>query len=474
MSTTTVQAGWLPRLQRWAELVRSAVRGVGVDPARDPLARSIVFLAVPMVLEMLMESVFVVVDMFFVARLGAESIAAVGFTESILALLYTLAGGLSIGVTAVVSRRVGEGDGEGAANGAAQALGLGVLLAILMGVAGLRFAPDLLRIMGAEPGVIAMGSGYARVMLGSSGIILLLFLMNAAFRGAGDAAVAMRVLWLANIVNLVLDPLLIFGIGPFPRLGVTGAAVATTIGRGLAVLAQLLILFRGSGRLAVRSRHLRLQPALMARVLRLSGTGMFQIFIATASWIGLVRILSGFGSQPLAGYTITLRIIMFVLLPAWGLANAASTMVGQALGARNPVRAERAVWLAARMNLGFLGATGTFLLIAAPMVVSWFGADATTAAYAAQSLRIVSAGFYFYAVGMVLTQAFNGAGAPWTPTIISLFCFWLGELPLAWVLARPVGLGPTGVYLAIAIAFSAVAIVASVLFRRGRWKTAVV
>jgi putative MATE family efflux protein len=302
----------------------------------------------------------------------------------------------------------------------------------------------------------------------------LLFLINASFRGAGDAAVAMRVLWLANLFNLVLDPLLIFGIGPFPELGVTGAAVATTTGRSVAVIAQLATLLLGSGRLRIHIRHLRLQLNLMTKLVRLSGTGMFQIFIAVASWIGLVRILSAFGSEALAGYTIAIRIVMFALLPAWGLSNAAATMVGQSLGAKDPDRAERAVWMAAFMNLAFLGTIGILFMTGAPLIVAQFGGEGQTAAFAVAALRIVSAGFFFYAFGMVLTQSFNGAGAPWTPTILNLFCFWLWELPLAWFLSHRASLGPTGVFTSIAIAFSTLAVVSAVLFRRGRWKASVV
>jgi putative MATE family efflux protein len=474
MSTTGLDRKPFARLRSGLELTRAAVRGVGVDPARDPLGRAIVFLAVPMVLEMIMESIFVVVDIFFVARLGPDSVAAVGLTESMLALVYTVAGGLSIGVTAMVARRMGERDPDAAANAAVQAIALGVLVALVFGTLGGIFAPRLLRLMGGSAEVVAVGTNFTRIMLSGSGVILLLFLINAAFRGAGDAAIAMRVLWQANLVNLFLDPMLIFGIGPFPELGVTGAAVATTTGRGLAVISQLLTLLLANGRLRVRARHLRLHLSIMARMLRLSGTATLQIFIGTASWIGLVRILSGFGSQALAGYTIAIRIVLFALLPAWGLANAAATLVGQSLGAKNPERAERAVWQAAFMNLIFLGSIGLLFEIAAPFIVSHFGADRETMHWGVLGLRVVSAGFFFYAYGMVLTQSFNGAGDTWTPTILNLFCFWLWEIPLAWVLSHRAGWGPVGVFLAVTIAFSTIAVVSTILFRRGRWKLSVV
>ncbi len=458
----------------WLGVVGDALRGRSGDPARDPLGRAIVLLAVPMVLEMLMESVFAVVDIFFVSRLGAAAVAAVGLTESLLTVVYTVAMGLSIGVTAIVARRTGEGDAEGASVAAVQAIVLAVVTAVVLGIIGVRGAPALLGVMGAGDDVVAIGSGYAAVSLGTNGVVLLLFLLNAAFRGAGDAAVAMRVLWVANGLNIVLDPLLIFGVGPFPELGVTGAAVATAIGRGTGVALQLYLLLRAGGRLRVAARHLSIRLAIMARVLRLSATGMLQAFISTASWIALIRIISGFGSEAVAGYTISIRIILFALLPAWGLGNAAATLVGQGLGAGDPDRAERAVWLAAAMNLAFLGMVATLFIMAAPTVVGIFGADAATHDYAVQGLRIISICFFPYAFGMVVTQSFNGAGAAWTPTLLNLLCFWLWEIPLAWSLAYRFGFGPSGVFAAIAIAFSTLAVLSALIFRRGKWKAVVV
>lgn len=419
-----------------------------------------------------MESLFAVVDIFFVSKLGDPAMAAVGLTESMLTLVYTAAMGLGIGTTAMVARRTGEGDREGAARATVQAVVLGFGAAALIGVAGAVFAPDLLRLMGADEAVVETGTSYTRIMLGGNVVIMLLFLQNAAFRGAGDAATAMRVLWLANGLNIVLDPLLIFGLGPFPELGVQGAAVATTIGRGTAVLVQMHVLLRRGGNLRVRRPDLRLRPAVMARLVRLSATGALQTLIGTASWILLVRVTAAFGSAALAGYVIGVRIVLFALLPAWGLANAAATMVGQSLGAGQPERAERAVWLACKMNLAFLGVVGVVFFAFAPALAGLFGGSAETADVAASCLRIVAAGFFFYAYGMVLTAAFNGAGAVWTPTVINLFCFWLWEVPLAWLLAFPLGMGPNGVFLAIAIAFSTLAVVSGALFKRGSWKTA--
>lgn len=450
--------------------LREALRGSHGDFTEVPIGRAVILLAIPMVLEMALESVFAVVDVFWVSRLGASAVATVGLTESILALIYTLAIGLSIAATAMVARRIGERDREGAARTAVQAIALGVLIAVPLGLAGALLAPRLLAWMGAAPDVVASGSRFTAVMLGGNIVIVLLFLINAIFRGAGDAAVAMRVLWLANAINLVLDPCLIFGWGPFPALGVTGAAVATTTGRGIAVLVQLATLARGTGRLSIRREHLALDPKTMLALLRLSGSAMVQSLIGTASWIGLVRILSSFGSAALAGYTIAIRIVIFALLPSWGMSNAAATLVGQNLGAKKPDRAVRSVVLAGLYNMKFLGVVGLGFFLFPGALVGLFTADAAVAPVATEGLRIIAAGFLFYAWGMVLVQSFNGAGDTWTPTVINFFVFWLWEIPLAWVLAVRLGLGPRGVFLAITIAFSTLAIVGGLLFRRGKWK----
>ena len=454
----------------WWTTVREALRGSHHDYTSGPLGRAILLLAIPMVMEMVMESVFAVADVFWVAHLGADAVATVGLTESLLTLIYTAAMGLSIGVTAMVARRIGEKNPDGAAEAAVQGIALGLLVAAVIAVVAVPLAPRLLAMMGATPAVQALGSSYARVMLGGNAVILLLFLINAIFRGAGDAAIAMRVLWLANGINIVLGPCLIFGVGPFPRLGVTGAAIATTIGRGTGVLYQLYRLWRGDARVAIRRAQLKLQPAVMRTMLRLSGTGTLQVLIGTASWIGLVRIISSFGSEAVAGYTIAIRIIVFALLPSWGLANAAATLVGQGLGAGKPDRAERAVWLAGFYNMVFLGTVGALFVAFAGPIVSVFTRDSAVAPVAVLCLRTISYGFLFYAYGMVLTQSFNGAGDAWTPTWINVACFWLWEIPLAFLLARHAGLGPRGVALAVMIAFSTVAVVSALLFRRGRWK----
>jgi len=454
----------------WWATIREALRGSHHDYTAGPIGRAIILLAIPMVMEMVMESVFAVVDVFWVAHLGPNAVATVGLTESMLALVYTAAMGLSIGVMAMVSRRIGEKNPAAAAEAAVQGIALGLMVAAVTGTLGAIFAPRLLAVMGASPEVIAIGSGYTRVMLGGNAVILLLFLINATFRGAGDAAIAMRVLWLANWINILLGPCLIFGLGPFPELGVKGAAIATTIGRGTGVLYQIYRLMRRDGRIVIHRDQLRLQPAVMQTLLRLSGTGTFQVLVGTASWIGLVRIISTFGAQAVAGYTIGVRIIIFALLPSWGLANAAATMVGQGLGAGKPERAERAVWLAGLYNMFFLGTVGLVFVILADPIVRLFTTDPAVAPVAASCLRIVSYGYVFYAWGMVLTQSFNGAGDTWTPTWLNLCCFWLWEIPLAYVLAVHFGFGPKGVFLAITTAFSTLAVVSAILFRRGRWK----
>jgi putative MATE family efflux protein len=457
--------------ERFWPLVREALAGSRRDLTAMPLPRAILLLAVPMVLEMVMESIFAVADIFWVSKLGADAVAAVGLTESLLTIVYAVGLGMAMGVGAVVARRTGAKDAEGASRAASQAIFIGLGLAVVLGLGGGLAGPTLLQAMGASPAVMAVGASYARLMLIGDVSILLLFLINAAFRGAGDAAITMRALWLANGINILLGPLFVFGLGPFPRLGVTGAAVATTIGRSIGVLYLLRALGRGRGRLVVRRVHLRLEPETMRTIFRLAKNGVVQTLIGFTSWIGLVKILAAFGSVPLAGYTIAMRVVMFMLLPSWGLGNAAATLVGQNLGAGDPARAEAAVWKAAFYNLVFLGGVGFLLVLFGDSVVRLFTPDVTVVAEGGRCLRIVAAGFAFYAYGMVVTQAFNGAGDTRTPTAINLGCFWLGEIPLAMLLARGLHLGPTGAYVAIAAAFSAVAVVSVTLFRRGRWKT---
>ena len=456
-------------------IVRESVRGeVHHDFTVGPIGRAVLLLAVPMVLEVVLESIFAVADIFWVSRLGPDAVASVGLTESLLTVVYALAMGLGIGATAVVARRIGQKDPEGAARAAVQALALALIVSVVLGTAGALLAPRLLALMGASPAVIAIGRAYATIMLGGEAAIIVLFVTNAIFRGAGDAAIAMRVLWLANIINIVLGPLLIFGPGPFPALGVTGAAIATTTGRGIGAIYAVTRLFRQASRIPVGRRHFRVDVGVMRQILSLSGSATLQNLIGMASWIGLVRILAGYGSEALAGYTIAVRLIIFALLPSWGLSNAAATMVGQSLGARKPDRAERAVWQAGAYNGRFLVAVGIVFFVFAPLILRAFTDDPVVTDYAVHCLRIVALGYPLYAYGMVLTQSFNGAGDTWTPTWLNLVCFWIFEIPLAWTLAGPAGLGPTGVFWAIMASFSLLALVSAVLFRRGRWKTRVV
>jgi len=450
--------------------VRESLRGGHRDYTSGPIGRAIILLAIPMVLEMCMESIFVVVDIKWVSYLGEDQMAAVGLTESLMTLVYALAIGLSIGAMATIARRTGEKNPDGAARAAVQAIALALIIAIVIALIGAPLAPRLLGLMGASPAVIAKGSGFTRVMLACNASVVLLFMINAIFRGAGDAAIAMRVLWLANAINILLGPCLIFGLGPFPKMGIVGAAVATNIGRGTGALYAFSRLIRPGSRFDIERHHFRLEPAIMVRLVRLSGTATFQVFIGMASWIGLVRIISSFGTHVMAGYIVGIRVIIFALLPSWGMSNAAATMVGQALGAKKPERAERAVWKAGFYNLIFLGSVGLIFVLFARQIIGLFTHDPNVVPYGVDCLRIVAYGFLFYAYGMVLTQSFNGAGDTWTPTVINLFVFWLWELPLAYVLAKVFGLGPRGVFLAIMIAFSTLAIVSGLVFRRGKWK----
>jgi putative MATE family efflux protein len=457
-------------MKRYWQLFLEAVRGSERDYTIGPVGPALVMLSVPMVLEMAMESLFAVVDVFFVSKVSADAVATVGVTESMLTIVYTVALGLGIGATAVVSRRIGEKDDEGAAQAAAQSIALGLVVAVVVGAIGALNAERLMRLMGATPSMIASSLGYTQVMFAGNATVTLLFLINAVFRGAGDPAIAMRMLWLGNAINIVMDPVLIFGWGPFPEMGVTGAAVATNLGRGTAVLTQLWMLWSGRSRVHIRPRHLRLVPAVMWNVCRLSGTGFLQILIDTSSYIGLVRVISTFGSDALAGYTIGIRTVIFAILPAWGLANAAATMVGQALGAKKPERAEESVWTAGKYNAMVLGAVSVVFVVFAPWIVSIYTDDPRVAPWATSCLRIVSAGFVFFAYGLVFTQSFNGAGDTWTPTWINLGCFWLFQIPAAWLVAIHYGQGPQGVFVVMTVAFSALAVVSGVIFRQGRWK----
>jgi putative MATE family efflux protein len=455
-------------------LILDSMSGRAHEYTSGSMRRAIVLLAIPMVLEMGMESLFVIVDIFFVAQLGADAVTAVGLTESLLTLLYAVAIGLSTGATALVARRIGERDVAAARVVAVQTIWLGATLALVIGVAGSFYADELLELMGAAPEVVANGGAYTAIMLGGSATILLIFLLNAVFRGAGNAVIAMRALWIANAINIVLDPLLIFGLGPFPELGVTGAAVATNIGRGTGVLYQLYCLSRESSRLRLRPRDLGLRVDVLLRLLRVSLPGAIQYSIAMSSYVFLMRIVATYGSAAVAGFTIGIRIFAFTFLPAWGLSNAAATLVGQNLGAGHPERAERSVWITAKYNALFLVVVAVVFIVVPQPLVHVFTTDAEVVAYAVDCLRYIAYGYGFYAVGMVVVQAFNGAGDTDTPTYINLLCYWLLQIPLAYVLAETATQGPRGVFIAIAICDSLLAVIAVWLFRRGRWKLRVV
>jgi putative MATE family efflux protein len=454
--------------------IKEALRGSHQDYTAGSLNRSILLLAIPMVLEMVLESLFAVVDVFWVSRLGADAIATVGLTESVLTLVFAVGLGLSMSTTAMVARRIGEKDADGAAVSAVQAIFLGVTTSFLLGLPFLLLAPRLLRLMGATPAIIATGSNYTRIALGGSGVVLMLFLNNAIFRGAGDAAIAMRLLWVSNILNLILDPCLIFGLGPFPKMGVTGAALATFTGRGIGVLYQFYRLGKGTERLRIFARHVRLNAAVLWRLVRVSIVGILQFLIGQASWIGLVRIVSLFGASALAGYTISIRIVIFAILPSWGLSNAAATLVGQNLGAGHPDRARNAVWRTGLWNMVFLGSVGIVFICLAPWIIGLFTNDPGVVPIAVNSLRIFSCGNAAFAYGMVLLQAFNGAGDTLTPTYVNLFGFWILEIPLAWWLAMHTFMHVNGPFVAVVIAESVIVLISLVLFRQGRWAKQVI
>ena len=456
--------------RRARAFVRESISDNETDFTVGPIGRALGLLAIPMMLEMAMEAIFAVVDIAFVSRLGTNAIAAVGLTEALITVLYAVAIGLGMAVTAMVSRRIGAQDRDAAARVTGQAIYVGGVLAIVIGICGVIYAADLLRMMGAGEDVIAEGQGFMAMLLGGSASILYLFLLNAAFRGAGDAPVALRSLTLANAINIGLDPCLIFGLGPFPEMGVTGAAVATTIGRGIGVMYLVYYLFGGNGRLQLQLKHLLPAPQLMLRMIRISAGGIGQFLISTSSWIAIMRIVAMYGSAPIAAYTVGLRLIEFALLPAWGLGNAAATLVGQNLGAEKPERAERSVWRASKYNAIFMAAIGIMMISLAPQIVSLFSTEPEVIRYGTSCLRILGVGYPMYAVGMIIIQALNGAGDTTTPSVMNFICFWLLQIPLAYWLATTAGFGPNGVFLAIVIAESILTVMAVIVFRTGKWR----
>lgn len=460
----------MSKIKQLKDDIWEAISGTEQDFTEGKLGRAILLLSIPMVLEMIMESIFAVVDIFFVSRLGAEAVATVGLTESIVTVVYALAVGLSMATTALVSRRIGEKKPEKASKAAVQAIITAVLASLLIAVPGLLFPKEILGLMGASERMQVEYASYTQIMLGANTIIMLLFVINAIFRSSGDAAISMRVLWTANIINIILDPLLIFGIGPFPEMGIAGAAIATTIGRGIAVIYQFYLLFNGKHRIKIAWSHFAVKWKIILKIIRLSLGGIGQNLIATASWIGLMRIVSTFGSDAVAGYTIGIRIIIFILLPSWGISNAAATLVGQNLGANKPKRAERAVWATGKVNAAFLGTMSIFFIAFPEFFIRLFIQDPAVVESGVACLRTVSFGFLFYGYGMVMVQSFNGAGDTITPTKINFVSFWLIEIPLAWLLSKELGMKQEGVYWSIVIAETFMTIVAIWLFRKGKWK----
>lgn len=470
MSDQTSNVGTM-RIKTFFSLFKQALSGKEQDYTQGSIRRAVFLLAIPMILEMCMESVFAVVDIFFVGRLGKnEAVSTVVLTESVLTIVYSIAIGLSMAATAMVARRIGEKNPEAASKAGIQSLLVALFVTAVISVLGVIFAPEILKLMGASPETVRIGTNYTRIIYGGSVVIMLLFLINGIFRGAGDASIAMRSLWIANICNIILCPVLIYGAGPIPAFGITGAALATTIGRGIGVLYQISHLFSGKRIIKIRLKDFVPDWPIIRSVSNIAWTGTAQFLIASASWMVLARIMTEFGDPAVAGYGVAIRLIMFFLLPAWGMSNAAATLVGQNLGAQQPERAEQSVWRTARYNTIFMiFVTLIFLLFAQP-IVAFMNKDVTVESYAVQALRIVSLGYIFYGIGMVVTNAFNGAGDTKTPTLINIFGFWLFQVPLALLLALFFKLGPNGVFIAIVLAETGISIAGIIIFKKGKWK----
>jgi putative MATE family efflux protein len=453
--------------------IKQAIRGGELDYTTLDIRKAVLMLAIPMILEMGMESVFAVVDLFFVGHLenSRYTLQTVALTESVLTIIYSLAIGISMAATAVVARRIGEKNADGAAKSGMQAIWLSVIITVAISIAGFIFSADILRLMGAEPATIAMGITYIHIMMAGSIVIMLLFLINGIFRGAGDASMAMRSLWLANICNIILCPILINGLGPVPAFGLTGAAMATTTGRGIGVCYQLYHLFKGKGIVKIHANHLPLDWPIIKSIVNIASPATLQFIIGSCSWILLARLVAETGhSAASAGYQIAIRIVMFFLLPAWGMSNAAATLVGQNLGANHPDRAGQAVIRTAKYNAIFMGLVSVIFLVFPEPIIAVFTNQEDVKEFAVKALRIISTGYVFYGIGMVMTNAFNGAGDTWTPTWINLFGFWAFQVPFAYLLAKYFELGPTGVFIAVPVAETVITIIAYILFRKGKWK----
>lgn len=453
------------------KLIGESIRGTDYDYTQIRLSKAILLLSIPMILEMVMESVFAIADIWFVSHLGDEAIATVGVTESLNTVVYAIGFGLSIAITAMVSRRIGAHQPERAARAAGQAIMLTLIISTAIAIPGAIYADRILMMMGLSEEMAKANAGYTSIMLGSNVIVMLLFVNNAIFRSAGNAAISMKVLWFANILNIILDPCLIFGLGPFPELGIKGAAIATSIGRGLAVVWQLILLFNGRGRVKLKLKHLKPSTSRMIKLLNLSWSAILQNIIATASWIVLMRLMANYGSEVLAGYTIAIRIIMFCLLPSWGVSNAASTLTGQNMGAHRPDRAERAVWVTGKVNVVLLGLISLVLILWPETFIGIFTSQEGIILSGAEGLRIISFGMAAYGLGMVMHQSFNGAGDTRTPMWLNLVSFWIIEIPLAWILAVTLNMEEAGVFYAILIAESTLTILGVWFFKRGRWKS---
>ncbi len=457
-------------ISQFFKYLKIAVTGKQQEFTSISIRRAVFMLSIPMILEMMMESIFAIVDIFYVSQVSVNAVATIGLTESVITLVYAVAIGLSMAATAVVARRVGEKDIPGASQAAVQAIFLGVTVAAIVSVIGIMYPKEILGLMGAEPSLIEEGYGYTQVLLGGNVTIMLLFLINAIFRGAGDASVAMWTLVLSNGLNIILDPMFIFGFGPIPAYGVEGAAIATTIGRGTAVLFQLFILFYGWSRIKITFKDLILRTKVMWNLIKVSLGGIGQFLIGTSSWVFLMRIMSEFGSEVLAGYTIAIRVMMFTIMPAWGMSNAAATLVGQNLGAGEPQRAEDSVWKTGKYTAIFMGIVSVIYLVFAKYIIGWFSEETEVINNGALCLQVIAAGYVFYAYGMVVIQSFNGSGDTKTPTYINFICFWLFQLPFAYVAAITLDFGPKGVFWAITLAEVLIAIIGIIWFRKGHWK----